>query len=606
MTAIDEAAKASTTDLPRWDVSDLFPSLQSREFAAAREQLGAGVARLVGLYDTHDVRGGEKVLDDEAIQAFEEVVAATNELYEEARLVGSFVMSYSSTDARDEVAAGEQGRLQVDMAQLSKLRTRFEAWVAALGPDELAKCSAVGTDHAFAIDRAAARAELQMSEDEESLAADLSVTGGTAWSRLYREITGRLTATVTLLGEEPEEMAVTKAINLWTCHPDRAARRAAFESVEGAFESVSVPIAAALNSIKGETQMLNKRRGWSDDLEPALFMNNVDRGTLEAMQSAVVASLPDFERFFHAKARALGVDRLAYYDLFAPVGSESGRTWAWDEATTAVTESFGAYSPRLAALAERAVSERWIDAEPRDGKGGGAFCAGVKGARSLVLLNFDGSFRSVKTLAHELGHAYHNVNLADRSPMQRATPMALAETASIFCETLMIEQGLQTVEGADRLGLLDLDLTASAQVVVDIHARFLFESGVFEKRARGPLSVSELNELMASAQREAYGDGLSADGLHRYAWAWKPHYYGSNFYNWPYTFGLLFGIGLYARYVEDPERFRSGYDDLLSSTGLADAADLGQRFDIDVRDGAFWTASIDVIRARITEFEKLI
>jgi oligoendopeptidase F len=268
-----------------------------------------------------------------------------------------------------------------------------------------------------------------------------------------------------------------------------------------------------------------------------------------------------------------------------------------------VTATFGTYSPQLQALAKRAVDDRWIDAEPRDGKRDGAFCMGLEADRSLVLLNFDGSFRSVQTLAHELGHAYHNVTLADRTPLQRQLPMALAETASIFCETIMVQHGLASAAEGERLALIEGDLQAACQVVVDIHSRFLFERGFCEARARRTVSAAEACELMSDAQGQTYGDGLSE--RHPYMWAAKPHYYGSAFYNWPYTFGLLFGLGLYARYVEDPDRFRNGYDDLLSSCGLASAVDLAAGFDIDVRDGAFWAASLRVLQDRIDEFVRL-
>jgi oligoendopeptidase F len=257
---------------------------------------------------------------------------------------------------------------------------------------------------------------------------------------------------------------------------------------------------------------------------------------------------------------------------------------------------------------ETAVADSWIDAEPRAGKVGGAYCMSVTDGVSRVLCNFDGSFDSVQTLAHELGHAYHNVNLGDRTPMQRSTPMALAETASIFCETIMVQAGLAAVgdDAGGRLALLDGDLSGACQVVVDIHSRFLFERAVFDKRASRPLSVAELRELMTGAQQEAYGAGLRADALHHDMWAVKPHYYSTAFYNWPYTFGLLFGLGLYARFEEDPDRFRSGYDDLLSATGLGTAAALAGRFGIDVGDEAFWTASLDVLRRRIDDFEALV
>jgi oligoendopeptidase F len=214
----------------------------------------------------------------------------------------------------------------------------------------------------------------------------------------------------------------------------------------------------------------------------------------------------------------------------------------------------------------------------------------------------------MSTLAHELGHGYHNLNLADRTMLQRDTPMTLAETASIFCETIVREAALARADAAERLEILEASLQGSCQVVVDITSRFLFERRVFEGRQQRELSVGELNEFMLQAQRETYGDGLDEALLHPYMWAMKPHYYsaGRSFYNFPYMFGLLFGLGLYARYRQDPEQFRASYDDLLSSTGLADAATLAARFGIEIRTPAFWAASLDIVRGDIDRFESLV
>jgi oligoendopeptidase F len=325
------------------------------------------------------------------------------------------------------------------------------------------------------------------------------------------------------------------------------------------------------------------------------------------MQAAAVRSFPDFRRYLRAKAALIGSAAgdsggLPWWDLNAPVGHAAGASVGWEEATAEVRSAFASYSPALTALFDDAMAERWVDAGPRAGKRGGAFCMPTANGESRVMLNFDGTFDGVSTLAHELGHAYHNRQLADRTPLQRRTPMALAETASIFCETVLTEAALAGADDERRLRVLDTDIGNACQVVVDIHSRFLFESWVFARRARSTLSPSELCEVMTDAQRETYGDGLDPDALHPYMWAVKPHYYSTDFYNWPYTFGLLFGLGLYAQYRADPDRFRLGYDDLLSSTGLGPATELAGRFGIDVSDEAFWTASLDVLRARIDAF----
>jgi oligoendopeptidase F len=232
---------------------------------------------------------------------------------------------------------------------------------------------------------------------------------------------------------------------------------------------------------------------------------------------------------------------------------------------------------------------------------------GVRGDESRILMNFEPSLDSLSTLAHELGHGYHNVNLAHRTPLQRQTPMTLAETASIFCETIVSNATLvQTSDRLQKIHILETELQGQAQVVVDIHSRFLFEQRVFQGREARELSVEELCALMLEAQKETYGDGLNAETLHPYMWAMKPHYYGSSFYNYPYTFGLLFGLGLYAQYQADPENFKVHYDDLLSSTGMFDAASLAARFGFDVRSEAFWAGSLDQIRVRIDEFVSLV
>jgi oligoendopeptidase F len=387
--------------------------------------------------------------------------------------------------------------------------------------------------------------------------------------------------------------------------PDREVRRSAYEAELAAWETVAVPLAAALNGIKGAQGVLRRRRGYEDDVAPTLIDNHIDRAALDAMQQACVEAFPDFRRYMRAKARALGLERLAWYDVSAPVG-EGGRSYTWPDAESFIREQFGRYSARMAGFADRSFRERWIDAEPRAGKEGGAFCTGLRPGESRILMNYDRSFNSVSTLAHELGHGYHNLNLQARTPLQSDTPSTLAETASIFCETLSFEAVLAGTSGAERLGLLEASLQRDLLVVVDIHSRFLFEKAVFERRARRELTPRELDELMLECQRQTYGDGLDDALLHPKMWAVKGHYYGPTFYNYPYTFGLLFGLGLYARYTADPDGFRAGYDDLLSSTGLADAATLAQRFGIDVRGLAFWRASLDVIREKIGEFEQLV
>jgi pepF/M3 family oligoendopeptidase len=580
-------------------MTGVFPGLDSPGFAAAHEGLKADLRRLAEVYDRHGVRGRPQASATTAdLAAFDQVLTATNAVLDQVRSLSAYLTTFLSTEAGNERAATLYSQLQVELASLQKLTTRFEAWVARLGPSALTSASGVAADHAHALRQAAVSAEHQMPEAEEGLYADLRLTGSSAWNKLHGDVTALLTGSL-----NGEAVPITVLRGMAT-DPDGARREKAFRAELAAWHTVEVPLAAALNGIKGEANTLNRHRGWRDSLGPALLANSVELPALEAMQSAAVASFPDFRRFLRVKARLLGhPNRLPWWDLFAPVPGEVVRSW--DDATAAVRDGFATYSQQLSRLVERALHERWVDAEPRAGKRGGAFCLSVRGDESRVLLNFDGSFDSVRTLAHELGHAYHNTNLAGRTPLQRRTPMALAETASIFCETILVQSGLAAASPAERLALLNVDLEGACQVVVDIHSRFLFEREVFSRREKGVVPSSELCQIMTDSQLQTYGDALEPSALHPYMWAVKPHYYSSAYYNWPYCFGLLFGIGLYSRYKEDPDRFRAGYDDLLSSTGLQPAADLANRFGIDVSSVDFWSSSLDVIRARIDDFERL-
>jgi pepF/M3 family oligoendopeptidase len=401
------------------------------------------------------------------------------------------------------------------------------------------------------------------------------------------------------------KMLPMAAIRGLATNADPRVRKAAYEAELRAWPTVAVACAAAMNAVKGEANVVNRRRGWNAPIEASLFANHVSRATFDAMQAAVDASLPDLRRWMRTKARLHGHSgALPWYDMVAPLPfAPSGISWS--EGLDIVRGAFSSYSQPLGGLVDRAINEQWIDAGPREGKRGGAFCMPFVEDRSLVFLNWSGSVDSAQTTAHELGHAYHNTQLAQRTALQRRMPMALAETASIFCETLVVEEGLQHLAGRDRLALLDVNLLGAVQTVVDIRSRVIFETEVFARRQRRTLGVSELNEMMLSAQVDAYGDGLDQSTAHPYMWAVKPHYYGSHFYNWPYTYGFLFGLGLYAKYREDPQRFQLSYDDVLSRAGMNTAEELAGVFGFDVSDTAFWTASLDVLRDHIDQYTAL-
>ena len=596
----------ATRALPHWDMTPLFPGLDSPEFAASFQRAIDDIADLATTFDALGINKRDAaIVTDADVGAAETSAGRLNRLYDDIRLLSTYLHAFVTTNSRDNAAQARMSELQQNVVRLSQLSTRFTAWIGSLDVDELLRRSAVARDHEFMVRKASEEARHLMSPAEENLAAELNVPGGTAWAKLHGNVTSQLSVPFEVDGEtRPLPMSLIRAL---ATDANRDVRRRAYEAELAAWPTVAVPLAAALNSIKGEVNTLARRRSWESALDRSLFDNNMDRASLDALMLAAHEAFPDFRRYLRAKARALGVAELAWYDLFAPVGA-SHKVWEYDDATRFILEQFGSYSPRLRDYAARAFTEYWVDAEPRDGKRDGAFRMGVRRDESRILMNYKPSFQSVSTLAHELGHGYHNLNLAPRTPLQRATPMTLAETASTFCETIVFQAALREADREEQIALLEETLQGAAQVVVDITSRFIFEQAVFDGRQRRELSVDELNTLMLDAQRQTYGDGLDQSRLHPYMWAVKGHYYstGRSFYNYPYMFGLLFGLGLYARYQADPTAFKASYDDLLSSTGLADAATLAARFGIDIRTPDFWRASLDLIRRDIDRFEQLV
>ncbi len=598
---------STASTLPRWDVSSVFPSLESPEFAAGFAAVIEQVDELTVLFDALGVERPESapVIDEATIAAVERAITALNETLAPYRTLSAYIYAFVATDSRNTLAQARQSELQRQSVRLAQLRTRFTAWVGAMDIAALTARSQVAREHGFVLREAQTLATRLMSPDEEALATELNVSGGAAWAKLHATLTSQIAAAIELDGET-RDLSMSMLRNLAFNH-DRATRRRGYEAEVAAWERNAAPLAAALNSIKGQVNTLSRKRGWATALDAALLDARIDRATLDAMLAAARASFPDWRRYLRAKAHALGLERLAWYDLFAPVGG-SGRPWSFAEGEAFVVQRFGAYSPRLSEFAARAFQQRWIDAEPRPGKEDGAFCMPLWRDESRVMANFKPSFDGVSTIAHELGHGYHNLLLSSHTMLQRETPMTLAETASIFCETIIQHAALADAEPAEQIELLEASLQGQCQVVVDIISRFLFEQSVFERRRERELAIEEFCELMLQAQRDTYGDGLDSSALHPYMWAVKSHYYSPSrsFYNFPYMFGLLFGLGLYARYQQDPDGFRARYDDLLASTGQADAATLAARFGIDTRAEDFWRSSLDVIRADIARFESLV
>ena len=592
---------------PRWDLSNVYPSLSSEKYAKDLDKLNA----LIEEQSTFINGSLQKVTDQTELQL---LAKSAGELIERANLIlliagtmRAYIESFVSTNSYDKEALTKQSEFDQVAVKIDKLEVGVRAWVGKVAGvlpkfinlDERTKI------HSYYLYESAKASRYLMSEKEEMLAAELSLSGSTAWTKLQGTVTSQYSVPFEIEGKI-QKLPMPALINLRS-HPDAELRRRGYEAENQAWNVLKEPLAAAMNGIKGEVNTLNTRRGRKDAIHASIDQSHIDRETLEAMLAAMRDSLPMFQSYFHSKARRLGHEKLPWWDIFAPVG-ESNKVYSFSEAKEFILEQFGEFSPRLQKFARHAFDNHWIDAEQRDGKRGGAFCMEVPGVgESRILSNFDGSLDQVTTIAHELGHAFHNdcAVKAHKTEIQKFTPMTLAETASIMCETIVSHASLKKAKNdSERLAILESKLLGDSQVIVDIYSRYLFEKEVFERRVKSELSADELCEIMEKAQLATYGDGLDERYLQKWMWTWKPHYYsaGFSFYNYPYAFGLLFGTGLYAIYQKRGADFVEDYVQLLASTGEAPAADLAARFGIDIRHKEFWDNSLKIIGKQVEEY----
>ena len=520
--------------------------------------------------------------------------------------LGEFAYLTLATDATNEKAQNLMDRLEIFSVQLSLLSSALTRYIGGVeNLEALIQSSEKLQKIAFFLRRSKESAAHLPDPAIEEWLLKMSLSGGSAFSNLR----DKLDATHTV--EYRGETLPLSAIRGKAYDPDPQVRKDAYEAEIASYAKMEIPMAACLNGVKGEALTMIEAEHFDSVLDQTLFNSNMDRATLDAMLSAIREALPAFRKYLRKKGEVLGhKNGLPFYDLFAPIVPKgfSPKTYTIEEARQKLIDEMGKFTPDMAAFMDHAFEHRWIDVFPRDGKGGGAFCAGLHALdQSRVLTNFTGSFSDVSTLAHELGHAWHNRCMAGLPFCMTDAPMPLAETASIFNETLLANAVMENAGKEERFSLLEGNLMETTQVIVDILSRYLFESEVIERRKDHTLSPNELKEIMLDAQDKSYGDGLDPDCRHPYMWACKCHYYypGLAFYNFPYAFGQLFGAGVYAQYKQEGASFVPKYNQLLRSCGSGMVADVAKSVGIDVRSVDFWRESLNVYVKEIDEFISL-
>ena len=600
-----------TESIPKWDLSNIYLGLDDPKLLADMAKVGEDTSALSALFENELLPlSGQQPKPEVLSEKLSRMVDLINEIQTLSSTIGSYLYAITSTDSFNKAAEQLSSKFQISLLPLQNVIVRMQVWLGKMSDQLPAALAIPGSahEHAFAIKEQAHQSQYLMSEAEEELANELSLSGGSAFGDLQGTLTSQKEVEFELDGKL-EKLPLPALINLRS-HPDAEVRERAYKVEQATFEDMKEALAACLNGVKGEVNTLDRKRGREDSLHSSIDAARIDRQTLDAMMGAIQDSLPMFRDYHQAKAKHLGMEKLPWWSLFAPVGSVD-KTYTFEEARDIVLTNFATFSPELAEFARTAFEKNWIDALQRPGKRGGAYCMEINGVKeSRIMSNFDGSFDQVMTLAHELGHGFHNYCAfqANKTPLQSNTPMTLAETASIMCETIVLNALIAKTEDPQaELAILETSISSDAQTIVDIYSRFLFEREIFERRKQSTLSADEISEIMLQAQRDSYGDGIDPEVMNKYAWTWKPHYYatGLSFYNYPYAFGNLFAKGLYAIFKEKGEAFVPDYKALLASTGEEMAAELAARFGIDIRSKEFWAKSLATIAPQIERYKQL-
>ncbi len=585
----------------KWSLKDLYESFEDKDFQRDYELLLKQIEQLNQWAEENlESQGneGEKIID------YLEMLIAVQESYIK---LSSYSTLSKSVDAKNPEASRALERIESRYAELKRAHVRFQKWL--LEVEEVGRridCSEFLSTHRFYIMELIAKGRYRLGDDEELLAAKLTHTGAKAWSKLQQLLTSTLLVDIELEGEE-RALPLSVVRNM-AYDADSALRQKAFEAELKSYEKIADSSAAAINGIKGESIILGKMRGFDSPLDESLVHSRMSRKTLDTMLKAMEGSLPAFRRYLKQKAKLLGHEAgLPFYDLFAPIG-KLDRQFSFPQAMDYVIENFTTFSENLGSFARQAYEGRWIDVEPREGKRGGGFCYFIRPIKqSRILLNFTGSFKNVMTLAHELGHGFHGHCLKDESVLNCSYPMPLAETASIFAETILVHKSIESGTDEEKFWILENTISHATQLIVDIYSRYLFEKEVFERRQDHGLTVAELNEIMLQSQRLAYGDGLKHQVLHPYMWVNKVHYYypERHYYNFPYAFGLLFAKGLFGQYLKDKNTFPARYEELLRATGKMSVEEVAKIVDINLTDEGFWKESLSILERDIEHFIEL-
>ena len=521
------------------------------------------------------------------------------------RKLDSFASLSQSTDTSSATAAAACDKIASIASGASKAQAIFSRYISEVEDLESYFNVPELSEYEYLLTSTKEAGKYLLSEDVEEALAKLDISGGSAWEKQQSFLTSALEV------DYKGKKVPLASIRNMAYDEDKEVRKSAYEAEVKSYAPIADAVAFSLNNIKLQVITEANMRGYKDVMDMQLHHSHISEKTLNALLSAIEKYLPVFHEYLRTKAKMLGYENgLPWYELFAPVGKSANSQFTTESAKEYLIAHFRPFSDDLADMMEEAFDNSWIDFYPHKGKVGGAFCANMPFVKqSRVLTNFDGAIGDVVTLAHELGHAYHGLNIQNHKPLNWEYSMPVAETASTFNENIIMNAAIDETEDKEvKLGLIENQLQDLTQVICDIMSRYWFEKEVVDRRSDEFLFADQLNEIMLKTQKEAYGDGLDPNCLHPYMWVCKSHYYSSqlSFYNWPYAFGALFARGLVVKYQEmGKEAFVPKYKEMLHTTTIASAEDTAKVLGIDLTDEAFWISALETAKNRIEEFVKL-